>query len=237
MAAMRARTTATIDNLVWHALTGPQAPFAERVGDAVRYESAVGVFCALADSPNPDDWDALRSLVGPGSPAVFFRPLPLAVPPKWEISMTMPSCQMVAPTELATVPDVAIEPIRVRDELDDLITSARPGPWFARTDELGPAMDLPFLGIYEHDRLVAAAGIRLVTTDAAEISAVATHEAARGRGYARALVAELSRRIDRSGRLPLLHVLADNRSARASYERLGFLYRPDVLVTVLIAPA
>src|SRR5437868_5764657 len=53
-----------LDNPVWHALVGPHAGVAERVGDAARYVSDVAAFCALADEPTPDAWNDLRTMVG-----------------------------------------------------------------------------------------------------------------------------------------------------------------------------
>ena len=65
-------------------------------------------------------------------------------------------------------------------------TPRDPGPFKARTIELGT-----YLGIRENGRLVAMAGERLWIGNFREVSAVCTHPDARGRGYARALVARV----------------------------------------------
>ncbi len=222
---------ASLDNAVWHALTGPQAAFAERCGDAVRYQSDVAVFAGIPDAPVADDWDALRSLVGPGNAAFLFRVAATNVPSAWTIALAMPSLQMIAPAAFVGVPVAQVEEIRDDRELDELITTTRPGPWLARTRSLGP-----FFGIYEDDELIAAAGVRMVTDDATEISAVATAASARGRGLARVLVSFVATRIREEGRTPCLHLLADNLAARRCYERLGFEYRPAFDGLAVVAP-
>jgi ribosomal protein S18 acetylase RimI-like enzyme len=223
---------ASLDNAVWHALAGPQARFSQRVGNAVRYEPDVGVFAAIPDSPKSEDWEALRTLVGPGEVAFLFRVAATPLPQGWTIAAAMASLQMVAPATLSNVPLASVEPVRDEDELAELIMATRPGPWLPRTRALGP-----FFGIYEDDQLVAAAGVRLVTPDATEISAVATAESARGRGLASALVAHVADRIRGEGRTPFLHLLADNVAAFRCYDRLGFVMRPSFDGVAVVAPA
>lgn len=222
---------ASLDNAVWHALTGPQSGFAERHGNAVRYASDVGMFAAIPDAPDTDDWDALRTLVGPGNMAVLFRVAAVPVPSTWSVAGAMPSLQMVAPTAFPSVPAARVEPIRDDHELDALMAATRPGPWLPRPRALGA-----FFGVYEQDVLVAAAGTRLSTDDATEISAVATAESARGRGLASALVVALATQIRGQGRLPFLHLLADNVGALRCYERLGFAHRPPFDGIAVVAP-
>ena len=53
-------------NPVWHTLDGPQSDVAEAHRTARRFLSDVAVFGAVPDEPDDDDWDALRTLVGPG---------------------------------------------------------------------------------------------------------------------------------------------------------------------------
>jgi predicted GNAT family acetyltransferase len=70
-----------------------------------------------------------------------------------------------------------------------------------------------------------------------EISAVCVHPEHRGKGYARILMTKLMRRLIRSGAVPILHVFADNSSAVALYQQLGFVIRKRLHVTVLSKPA
>ncbi|MDQ1111657.1 hypothetical protein QE418_001105 [Microbacterium testaceum] len=56
-----------LDNAAWHSLAGPHAHFAVG-GDLVkRYPEDVAPFVAVRTWDDPDVWDALRELVGPGA--------------------------------------------------------------------------------------------------------------------------------------------------------------------------
>jgi len=58
-----------------------------------------------------------------------------------------------------------------------------------------------------------------------EVSAVCTHPAHSGHGYARILMAEVIQRISSRGETPVLHVRQDNVRAIELYRRLGFRQR------------
>jgi predicted GNAT family acetyltransferase len=58
-----------------------------------------------------------------------------------------------------------------------------------------------------------------------EVSAVCTHPDARGRGYARMLIAKVMEEIRQRNKIPFLHSLADNESAVRVYSSLGFRQR------------
>src|SRR5437868_3710419 len=85
-----------LDNPAWHALTGPQAQFAQGSGLALRYDPDVTVFGALPHQPGPDAWDALSALVGPGGASLLFQAGDLRAPAGWETLMRLPGHQMVA---------------------------------------------------------------------------------------------------------------------------------------------
>ena len=101
-------------------------------------------------------------------------------------------------------------------EMLELAAVTEPGPFFARTIELGL-----YLGIRDGGRLVAMAGERMLLDDYTEISAVCTAPSHQGRGYARSLMAALMHKVLDEGREPFLHVKQEN-GARLLYERLGF---------------
>jgi hypothetical protein len=76
--------THPLDNPVLSSLTGPQAKFAERRGNVIRYPVELGPFLAMPAEPDEADWADAAELVGPGGL------LPLAgvrVPPPdgWEV--------------------------------------------------------------------------------------------------------------------------------------------------------
>jgi len=76
------------------------------------------------------------------------------------------------------------------------------------------------------------AGTRLALPQFTEISAVCTHPDHTGKGFARDLVAFLTKRILSGGRIPFLHVKGENRAARV-YERVGFTHRASLILSVI----
>ena len=86
-----------------------------------------------------------------------------------------------------------------------LATLTRPGPFFARTHQLGA-----FIGVKQDGRLVAMAGERMQPTGFTEVSGVCTHPDPRGRGYAGGLMRQVAARILARGETPFLHAYADN---------------------------
>jgi ribosomal protein S18 acetylase RimI-like enzyme len=202
-------------------------------GLAARYQPEVGAFCALPDEVSADSWDALRTLVGPGSGAVVFRRVAVAPPDGWSSLMSMTTRQMLGP---------AAEPVDDKFDLlgaDDvpamleLVALTRPGPFFARTHELGT-----YLGHRDDSgALVAMAGERMRCGGRTEISAVCTNPSHRGHGLARRLVRAVGAHATARGELPMLHVLAENTSAIRVYEALGYTTRMTFEVDVLQAPA
>jgi predicted GNAT family acetyltransferase len=71
----------------------------------------------------------------------------------------------------------------------------------------------------------------------AEISAVCTHPAVRGRGLGAALTREAAAAILERGETPFLHVAEGNDAARRIYEQLGFVTRKVLAVEILRSPA
>jgi predicted GNAT family acetyltransferase len=110
----------------------------------------------------------------------------------------------------------------------ELAELTEPGPFRKRTIELGD-----FFGIFEAGGLLAMAGQRLHLPQYVEVSAVCTHPEARGKGYARTLIAEVSGEIRQRGKTPFLHSFADNYSAIRVYEALGFKLRRTLQLAVL----
>jgi len=70
--------------------------------------------------------------------------------------------------------------------------------------------------------LIAMGGERLVFPGYAEISAVCTHPAQRGKGYAEALIWHLIREHRRLGIVSWLHVGSANHNAIKLYLKMGF---------------
>jgi ribosomal protein S18 acetylase RimI-like enzyme len=77
---------------------------------------------------------------------------------------------------------------------------------------------------------VAQAFIQVVTDRIAQIGGVYTSECHRGKGYCKALVAELCRRIYEVGKIPTLMVRKNNPQAIRAYHYLGFTYYDEYLL-------
>lgn len=222
-----------LDNVVWYALRGPLARFALGNGPARRFAPEVAPFAGLPDEPGADAWSALRELTGPGGVVALFRAA-IRLPAGWEVAMRMPCLQLTCP-RLASKPGGAgIEVLGAddRDAMLALTAATRPGPFGARTPEIGL-----YIGVRSAGRLIAMAGERLRVDGATEISAVCTEPAHQRRGLAAALVTELVGRIQARGELPFLHVAEDNLGALRVYEALGFTQRARIAAIVVRAPA
>jgi ribosomal protein S18 acetylase RimI-like enzyme len=222
-----------LDNIGWHALTGPQQRFGTVIdGLAARCHPDVAVFCALADDVTGDAWEALRTLVGPGGGAVLFRRETPQAPAGWQEVMRMATRQMLGPPERES-PDAEFIELTAADapEMQALVARTRPGPFEARTHELGT-----YLGYRAEGALVAMAGMRMRCPGFGEVSAVCTDDEYRGRGLASRLVRAVGARITAAGDQPLLHVLDENTTAIRVYEALGYKTRMTFEVSVYTAP-
>lgn len=227
--------SAVLDNPVWHALGGPQQRVAQARGSARRYLPELAPFAALADIDDPTSWTDLADLVGPEGTVVLAQPT-ITVPAGWATTWAGEASQMILTGAPRPLP--SDEPQLVKLSADDvgeilpLVARTEPGPFLERTIELGC-----YVGIRDAGRLVAMAGERMRGPTFTEISAVCTDEAARGRGLARHLVAHLARTIQKRKETAILHVVATNTAAIASYKAVGFRTRRRLQFSALSAPA
>jgi ribosomal protein S18 acetylase RimI-like enzyme len=224
--------TTLLDNAVWHSLVHAHEEFAERKGEAARYDPDVSIFGSLGDD-TAAGWRDLETVVGSSGIAVLFRAEMPQLPAGWTRLDGGRGHQMVL-RELATV-DVppGVRPLGPDDvgEMLALVELTQPGPFSVRTIELGG-----YVGVFDGERLVAMAGQRLAPTGFREISAVCTHPDFRGRGLAAGLSALVARAILERGEQPFLHPAADNEAARRVYEAIGFAFRRQVVFAALGAP-
>ena len=210
-----------LDNVIWSALTTVHAELARGGALARRYQPDFARFAgmrvvgpagfdALADDLVRDEFVALslQDEVDPG--------------PAFEVLDRKVLVQMVGavggePGEPAGLR--ALGPADVA-AMTALVQATAPGPWFARTAELGR-----FVGIEVDGRLVAMAGERMRVPGHTEISAVCCHADFRGRGWPTELMRRVSRSIVARGETPFLRVLGENAPAIALYEKLGLRER------------
>lgn len=207
---------------------GPHARFAQASGHALRYPAEVTPFLGLPIEPADQDWRDAAELVPSGTQAAIIR-ASVQVPDTWRTTRSFEVVQLIGEhfdgidqSEVISLgpPDVS--------EMLALVSATNPGPFLARTVELGD-----YIGIRRGDRLIAMAGERLHLEGWTEISAVCTAPTYRGHGLASRLVGALISSIERRSEQAFMHVLATNTSAIRLYEALGFRVRRRLTITVI----
>lgn len=221
-----------LDNAVWAALTGPQAPLAEVFGLARKFASEVSPFGGIAKQSDPQCWHDLAHLIGAGG-TIVLTGKEVDVPDEWEVLSGGTGKQMIGDAVLGKTDDEAVA-LGLNDvpEMLDLISRTEPGPFMPRTVELGG-----YLGFRINGNLVAMAGRRINPPGWVEISAVCTDPAFQGKGLGGKLVNAVAAGIRAEGNVPFLHVSETNENAIRLYEKLGFRTRIRGNFKVVKAPA
>lgn len=221
--------THPLDRPVWSALTGGWAHLAHGDGRALRVEADHGPFAAAADFTR-EKLAALPILPGADGELWLVETAPLPTLPGLTVLREVDVCQMVADAITPGEPDFPVETLGESDAAGmlTLATLTKPGPFLSKTHRLGR-----FIGVKQHDRLVAMAGERMRMPGFAEVSGVCTHPGHRGKGYAAGLMRLVARRMIDQGETPFLHAYASNEGAIGLYETLGFRVRRTVRLTVV----
>jgi GNAT superfamily N-acetyltransferase len=220
---------ALLDNIFWHCLSGPHAPFSAGTGTARRYAKGFSPILGFAD-PQAPDFAALAPFCDAGE-HFYTDGWTGPPPPGWRVDLESTMFKMFwdaqplrddpAPEALPLGPEHAEQALALA-----LLTN--PGPFGPRTLELGE-----YFGIFEGPRLVAMAGERTAAGAMREISGVCTHPDFQGRGHARRLVDKLVRRQAGRGQVPFLHVMATNAAGHGLYARMGFRDYRETVVRVV----
>ena len=219
-----------LDRPVWNALTTRHAGLALGCRDtALRYPLDIEPFGGTLANTH-EQLSALGDLT-PKDAAVALVELYKVTPPDGLVAMIEePVHQMTAKRIAPPEADDGVLELGDADAADmrALAELTQPGPFHARTHELGG-----FMGMRENGRLIAMTGERMRVPGFTEISAVCTHPDARGRGLAAKLMRIVAHRIVTRDEELFLHVYPHNKGAIAVYEKLGFRYRATVHLTVL----
>ena len=218
-----------LDHPIWTALTTTQRALAEGDARARRYPTEVTPFADMPDL-SAENFAALAALMSPADIAVLFTPEAVKVPAEFKVVLAETGEQMIGTPIDTPVNGVDIVTLGVDDvpAMVELTELTKPGPFYARTHELGT-----FLGIRVDGQLVAMAGERMKPAHYTEMTAVCVHPSHRGRGYGQMLLSAISRGIVSRGEIPFLHVFTSNHSAIALYRRQGMEIRRRLHVTVL----
>lgn len=215
-----------LDNPIWHALTGPHRQFAIGNGLARQYPRDVAPFAGI-ESGSASAYADLAGGLPPDTEARLFRPAEEPLPDGWAKVDAFPMLQMVATrTSDATGTPAHLSTLSPSDigAMLELVDAAKPGPFGRRTPELGR-----YVGVWGKGRLLAMAGERIRVPGYVEISGIATHPDARGKGHGSTLTRSLMRAALDRGETPFLHVRVGN-PAISLYRRLGFEVRREIWV-------
>jgi predicted GNAT family acetyltransferase len=215
-----------LDRPVWTALSTRQREFA--IGDerALRFDPAIGLFAAAAEG----EAERLAALVSEGEVIGLVETELPPLPATLRVVRRAACVQMVAERPAPPPAGFAFDELGDSDAtaMLKLATLTEPGPFFARTHQLGD-----FIGIRHDGQLVAMAGERMKAPGFTEVSGVCTRPGFRGRGYAAGLLAVVATRIAARGETPFLHAYADHAATIALYERLGFRVRTTVVYALV----
>ncbi|MFW0790954.1 GNAT family N-acetyltransferase [Gordonia sp. CPCC 205333] len=222
-----------LDDPITNALFGRQSGIAQTKGRIARFHPDISLFYAHPRDLTDQDWADLAALSSGTTASIRDRRGPL--PAGWQILETVDLVQYsgehVDTEPFDGAPKVVELTAADVAEMSALVRLTKPGPFLARTIELGT-----YLGVRDDDgSLIALAGERMRPDGWTEISAVCTAPAARGRGLASTLIRAVGAGIRARGDLPFLHTSANN-PARKLYESMGFELRSEVPLEVVRAP-
>ncbi len=217
-----------LDNPIWTALTTRHADLSEGDHLARRYlpsyttlagmeTETEAAFASLAKITTKTQRLGLCSQSDTAIPSMFICSAKFLV--SQMVCDKLKDCKTF-PMEVLTESDIP--------EMKELVMQTQPGPFSDRTINFGT-----FLAIKENGKIVAMAGQRMKIPGYDEVSAVCTHPDHQGKGYARALVHEIAKRIVAGGNTPMLHVRSENPAGIKSYEAVGFKTRREFYFSVL----
>jgi predicted GNAT family acetyltransferase len=224
------KTTEQLDNPIWAALTTGNRALAEGGPLAWRYPPDIAPFAAISDR-TAASFEALATLVRPHDRIALVTVDRLVPPPTLAVDRQATIVQMVLNAPIATArsePEHIVLGAADVADMVDLTGRTRPGPFGPRTIKFGR-----YIGIRVEGALAAMAGERMRFGRFVEISAVCVDPNHRGKGYAAVLMGRLAQQLQAQALTPILHVFADNTSAIALYEKLGFAERRTLQLTVL----
>jgi ribosomal protein S18 acetylase RimI-like enzyme len=214
-----------LDNPIYNALASGNENLSLGNEQAKYFLPEVDPFAGLREN-SPADVDALYRISPAESFFILFMPGEVEIPDQWKIVRRMKILQMVyeKPGELRAASRELVD-LKESDipAMLDLTKMTNPGPFLSDTIRFGN-----YAGIFDGDRLIAMAGQRLQPKPFVEISAVCTHPAYIGKGFASMLISDQIRRITASSGIPFLHVLEDNAVAIKIYQKLGLAARRKI---------
>lgn len=209
-----------LQNPVFNALTTGDCHLSFGSNNVKYFDAAVSPYAGFPEDYE-NGFEELHALLPAGRRILYAKPTPIEPPNGWQLQHEIEGLQFVyAGTEKIEGDFSTIVPLTEEhvDAMIELVKLTKPGPFDKRTIDFGY-----YHGIFADGNLVAMTGQRLHVGNYTELSAVCTHPAHLGKGYASALMQHQMQIILSMGQQPFLHVRADNERAIAVYERLGFV--------------
>lgn len=219
-----------LDNPVWEALSTEDKRFNRGTNALGFFPDDVSPFVGMKHWDDQDLAMLEKELPADRSFSVMIADQ-VRIPACFEIVFTTPLYQMVC-TKFQPIFDSSLS-IRQLGDTDvpamlALTAMTKPGPFLQRTIDFGN-----YVGMYENGELLAMAGERLHVKGYTEVSAVCTHPAHLGKGYASHLMSHACETVIQRRDVPFLHVKQDNTRAIAKYEHLGFSIRSAFYFAVI----
>lgn len=212
-------------NPVYHSLLYNDGHLGFGAGAVKWFHEEVSPFAGFEEGYEKG-FDELCDQLPAGRKILYATPLSIAPPGGWQLMAVVNGFQFVFEGTEMTAPSsfypTSLGPEHV-DEVLALTTLTEPGPFGRRTIEFGH-----YYGVFDKEKLVAMTGQRLHVQNFTEVSAVCTHPDYLGKGYATKLVQHQMALILSQGKIPFLHVRADNKRAIDVYKRLGFAVQGEM---------
>jgi ribosomal protein S18 acetylase RimI-like enzyme len=215
-----------LDNPAWYALTEKHACFAVGTGQCKRYDPGIVLFAGLEPGAI-GIFSQLDAVFDLNDSFFLFDEFP-SLPENYQTEVLVECLQMICKKPVHT--NISEEIVQLEEtnteEMFALVSAVFPGYYLLHTNRLGH-----YFGIFKDGRLVAMAGERLCMDGLTEVSAVVTHPAYTGRGYAQQLLTHIHKKHLEEGNVSFLHTGASNERAIKIYELLGYEKRRIMPVT------
>jgi ribosomal protein S18 acetylase RimI-like enzyme len=208
-----------LDNPVWYSLTERHQAFSVHYDTAKFYHPDYCPFGGFAAYDNLANGLAKYALLTDNFFVVGEKPI---LPTALAIKQELVCLQMIRTEkiEIEIKETITLLNNEYEGALFKLVNQVQPGYFKRKTVGLGN-----YYGIFKNNKLVAGSGERMCMDGFVEVSAVVTHPANVGKGYAKQLIAHTVNAIIEKNSVPFLHVVETNVGAIALYHQLGFSTR------------